>query len=318
MQNNSTQDNINNHLLRLSKKEVYGIPSWKLLYKVVQELKHDYSVDNSEYVSQLYWAIKDLFSLDYTAVVKVIGIDEAVHSVTQVCTRHYVNKVGSEKQPPVVTVYDERRFNALYAGKPLEHFNQNPVTFESIKLNKYAKERSLAKSLEDEEDGSYDPINWILDGTDKIERKIDNLFRPVIDVEWPRTTFEKFIEKCKPTPPPPGRDKPVYASFEDLFINPADIEPCINALRWYRPEEPILGDGRNWTGSRKDRGLLVAWIERMETMNPQKIRPLTDRKKLVKLLNGYFENLNMGAAARVFDNPVNPDARNSFTSLIPQ
>ncbi|MCX6214649.1 hypothetical protein [Spirosoma sp.] len=112
--------------------------------------------------------------------------------------------------------------------------------------------------------------------------------------------------------------KAQYKSFTDLFINSSDINCCIQALRNYRPEKPVLGEGLSWTASIKDKGVIVAWIERMETMNPKKIKRLSNRKKLVKLLNAYFENLEMGKDASVFNKVVDKSLKDAFKALIPK
>lgn len=116
----------------------------------------------------------------------------------------------------------------------------------------------------------------------------------------------------------PKLEKPHYKSFDKLFINTLDIEPCIQALRSYRPEKPVLGEGLTWTGSIKDKGLIVAWIERLETIEPKKIVRLSNRKQLVELLNAYFENLEMGKDASVFNKVVDPTLQDAFKSLLPE
>ncbi|GAB3923405.1 hypothetical protein [Larkinella terrae] len=112
-------------------------------------------------------------------------------------------------------------------------------------------------------------------------------------------------------------DTIAYNSFEELFINLIDIEKCIDALRRYRPEKSVLGEGRNWTGVNKDKGVIVAWIERMEGMRKPKIRRLSNRKRLVMLLNNFFLDLNMGKDARVFSNPVDLNVKQAFEALMP-
>ncbi|GAB4007181.1 hypothetical protein GCM10028808_10580 [Spirosoma migulaei] len=114
-----------------------------------------------------------------------------------------------------------------------------------------------------------------------------------------------------------AHDQP-YESFVDLFINSADIEPCLQALRNYRPDKPILGEGLTWTGSIKDKGLIVAWIERLETMEPKKIKRISNRKQLVVLLNTYFEDLEMGRDASVFNKVVDPSFQDAFKALLPK
>jgi hypothetical protein len=116
----------------------------------------------------------------------------------------------------------------------------------------------------------------------------------------------------------PLKDEMKYSCFTDLFINPSEVNYCIQALRNYRPEKPVLGEGLAWTASIKDKGLIVAWIERMETMEPKKIKRLSNRKELVKLLNAYFEDLEMGKDARVFSEIVDPTLQDAFKALLPK
>ena len=109
---------------------------------------------------------------------------------------------------------------------------------------------------------------------------------------------------------------PVHNSFEELFCVPEDIDYCVDALRRYRLEKPVLSMGLNWLGSHKDKTIIVAWIEAMEGLKVPKIYRLADRKQLVKLLNSYFSNLNMGTHARSFGNVVDRDAKDRLVSLI--
>lgn len=138
--------------------------------------------------------------------------------------------------------------------------------------------------------------------------------------------FKQWLEQQKEglMPPatlaPPAIDRPpvtTYDTFPDLFKNPADVGPCVEVLRKYRPQKPVLGEGLTWVGSRKDRGLLVAWIERMEQTSQPKIHRLGDRKELVRLLNNYFANLSMGKDARVFGTPTDKDVKDRFVALMP-
>jgi hypothetical protein len=110
----------------------------------------------------------------------------------------------------------------------------------------------------------------------------------------------------------------MFNSFEELFINKKDIEKCIEALMMYRPERPLINKNKIWIGSKKDKGLIVAWIERMETMSIPKIRRLNERALLVELLNKYFKDLDMGNDARVFGNIVKQSVKNSFIALLPE
>ena len=232
----TTQDRINAHMSRLAQKQAYGLPEWDLLKTVVEEVKSQYSPDKSKYVAKLYYAIKDLFTLDYHAVCEVIGIDEEARSITSVWSRYYANRVGPpEKEPPFTQTVSEELFNSDYAGKSLEQLNQNPLSIKSIKLNKYAKERSLEKPLEDEEDGSYNFIHWVMDGENATKQKIDNLFKPVIDSGWNSVTFEQFVEQYKPTPttltPPAPTTSTSPAS--DKQINIFNSMPLDEVRRWF-------------------------------------------------------------------------------------
>ena len=51
----------------------------------------------------------------------------------------------------------------------------------------------------------------------------------------------------------PATDQPpvaTYKTFADLFINPDDIDSCVDALRRYRPEKPCTGGGLDMGRSR--------------------------------------------------------------------
>ena len=108
-----------------------------------------------------------------------------------------------------------------------------------------------------------------------------------------------------------------YTSFEDLFFDKGQIERCINALRDFDRDKPVLGSDRNWLGSRKKKGIIVAWVERLESMKPAKIRRISDRRNLVELLNRFFEGLDMGEDARVFRAIVPHDLKHTFAALLP-
>lgn len=108
-----------------------------------------------------------------------------------------------------------------------------------------------------------------------------------------------------------------YDSFEKLFPSCEILDTCVDALRRYRPENPVLGEGLTWKGGKKDKGLFVAWIERMESMKSPKITRLGNREHLVKLLNAYFINLNLGKDARVFSNIVTQKRKDDFIALLP-
>ena len=60
--------------------------------------------------------------------------------------------------------------------------------------------------------------------------------------------------------------------------------------------------------------MIVAWIEAMEWL--KRIPVVSDRKQLVKLLNKYFDGLEMGRDARVFDDPVDRDIKETLVSLM--
>ncbi len=152
------------------------------------------------------------------------------------------------------------------------------------------------------------------------QRLVDEGFTAIATDQPPGTTVKG---NSLPVPRLPSADaqadpRPAesFDSFTDLFIDPADIDPCIEALRKYRPEKPVLGEGLTWVGGPKNRGLIVAWIETMELTKRPKIRHLKDRKKLVRLLNTYFSSLNMGKYARVFDEPTNRNAKDRFAALM--
>ncbi|GAB3501054.1 hypothetical protein GCM10027341_27300 [Spirosoma knui] len=108
---------------------------------------------------------------------------------------------------------------------------------------------------------------------------------------------------------------PLYLTFEDLFILPANVDICVDVLRKYRLDAPLLGEKNNWIGSFKDRGVIVAWIDQLEAKG--KIRRI-DRKQLVGLLNNFFSDLNMGKDARVFNNITKRDVKDYFASQLPQ
>ncbi|GAB2605674.1 hypothetical protein [Spirosoma areae] len=118
--------------------------------------------------------------------------------------------------------------------------------------------------------------------------------------------------------PTPKAEEAQYKTFEELFISPANINKCLDVLRAYRPEKPILGEGTNWLGGPNAKAVLIAWIERMESMNPQKINKLSNRKQLVALLNAYFPALKMGIFARSFDNIIDADIKDKITAMMPE
>ncbi|GAB3539380.1 hypothetical protein [Spirosoma fluminis] len=129
----------------------------------------------------------------------------------------------------------------------------------------------------------------------------------------------KIVKELSDNFTPKAPPDPDYKSFEELFYDPNDINKCLEALRNFRPDKPVLGEGKNWTGGPKDVGILVAWIDRMETMKKAKIRKLTDHPQLVCLLKQFFVGLDkMGKQARIFDNIVKKDQRDRFIALMPE
>ena len=109
-----------------------------------------------------------------------------------------------------------------------------------------------------------------------------------------------------------------YRSLSDLFVLGCE-EKCVEALRKYRPEKPVINGANQWIGNNgKDKGVIVAWIEAMERSRPSKIVCLTGtrRKELVQFLNAYFQGLNMGKDARVFSDPADSKIIESLTSLM--
>ena len=138
-------------------------------------------------------------------------------------------------------------------------------------------------------------------------------YRDFLRLEIDQLTTVRTISRTPATDQPPVA---TYKTFADLFINPDDIDSCVDALRRYRPEKPVLGEGLTWIGGPKRVGIIVAWIDNMEQAKQPKIHFLNDRRELVKLLNGYFINLNMGIYARVFENPVDRDVKDRFITLM--
>ncbi|WP_157618685.1 hypothetical protein [Spirosoma spitsbergense] len=205
--NEPTQDKINAHMSRLANKQTGGLPVWELLDKLVDVQKTHYSPDRREYITKLYYAIKDLLTVDYYWYIKIVATDEAKHTITQVYERSYPNRVGpTEKGIPHISPISEGFFKTEYAGKTLEQLNQNVKATRSLKLDKYSVLRADEKSS----------MNWLGVGTGNeegyFERKIDKLFEPVIYSGWDRITFEEFVETYKPvsvtvldslTPSPP-------------------------------------------------------------------------------------------------------------------
>ncbi|GAB3509320.1 hypothetical protein GCM10027341_46200 [Spirosoma knui] len=192
-----TQAQINNHMSRLAQKQVGGLPAWELLDKLIDVQKTYYSPDRREYITKLYYAIKDLLSVDYYCYLKTVAIDEANYTVTKVYERNYPNRVGTpETGTPHTSSISQDCFRTEYAGKTLEQLNQNIKATRSTKLDKYGV-------LQPDEKNS---VSWlvenIIDEGESIERKIDKLFEPVIYSGWDKITFEEFVEKYQPAPAP--------------------------------------------------------------------------------------------------------------------
>ncbi len=106
-------------------------------------------------------------------------------------------------------------------------------------------------------------------------------------------------------------DEQVYITFEDLFINPADIKPCVGALR--RIDPPLINENGAWIGRRGSKAKFSAFIRRLEDC--RKIHFISDKKRLVPLVNAYIIGLNFGADARTMAAP-DPNALTDFAALI--
>lgn len=130
-------------------------------------------------------------------------------------------------------------------------------------------------------------------------------------------TLPKLTDTSEDLKLPSGEQLSTGQSFSELFIKSEQVEPSIEALKRIRPDKPLVSSCGHWAGTRKDnsKGMLVAWIERLEDIG--RIRRVANRRVLVQLLNSYFPGLNMGADARIFDNPTDETARLGFIALLP-
>ena len=76
-------------------------------------------------------------------------------------------------------------------------------------------------------------------------------------------------------------------TFASLFINPNDIDLCVDALRQIDP--PLISDAGTWIGGKRNQSIIVAWIDVLELKG--KIQKMDNRVELSKLLNAHFEGL---------------------------
>ena len=111
---------------------------------------------------------------------------------------------------------------------------------------------------------------------------------------------------------------PVYSTFFDLFINPDEFDICIDALRKFRPEKPVVNDSGHWIGGKRDNSktILVGWVDRLEHL--RKIAKLDNRRHLARLLENHFTGLKFGKDARIFYDLVDETIRLGFVATLPR
>lgn len=208
----SAQGKVNAHMIQLFDKQAYSLPAWHLLYEVVREAQVDPSnIKTHKYVNKLYWALKDLFKTEYSSLNEFTGIDEATHSITTVEKRCYAAKVGTVQMQSVTQQLEPDAFNRLCLGKSLAELNELSTVLSYSKLDSYRKKRSLDATLEDEQDDSISIVDEVIASwgyEEGLEKKIDNLFKPVLDLNWPRLSFEQFTKEVYPTQSKPVTSTP--------------------------------------------------------------------------------------------------------------
>jgi hypothetical protein len=184
----SIQEKVNTHMLKLFQRKVAGLPTKRVLNNLLTELSYESAADKSRYITELYYAIKDLFTVEEHGYIKVIKIDEAERSITTVSIIR-LNPVGIKEGEPITKQVETNLFEAAYSGKRPDQIA--PVTFTITKLDRYAKFTSLDELPTESE------IDLIAAGVtgEGIEAEIDALFKDVIDVRWSKMTFEEFIEE---------------------------------------------------------------------------------------------------------------------------
>ncbi|GAB4017485.1 hypothetical protein [Spirosoma koreense] len=106
-------------------------------------------------------------------------------------------------------------------------------------------------------------------------------------------------------------------TFADLFNSPEELTKYVNILREFRPNKPVINDNNKWLGGRQDKSkmILIGWLDRLQYRD--KIPRQLDRKRLVLMLENFFQGLKFGEKLRYFYNPVNHDIKEKFEKLIP-
>lgn len=84
-------------------------------------------------------------------------------------------------------------------------------------------------------------------------------------------------------------------SFDELFLNPDEAEPCVNVLKIVAP--PIIDSNLNYILGDRRKSVIAVWIKVLKDKG--KIRVIND-KQLAELLNRKFGNLNIGADGKTF------------------
>ncbi len=223
----------------------------------------------------------------------------------------YEEEVKAENQ----RIEGDRRMQKIVAEGFLNDLKQS---FDQI--NRSAKGLLLKKAKEDEATIIY----WLLNGCEKwregLTRRHENLFWNRFHVDELRTAHLKVSQHEEPVLV--GREynrlyahawaygrylawlqgvdnklsesRPEAKTFEELFLDPNKIKPCIAVLNQLG-KGPIIDDRNEYAGSPQKKSIVGVWFDELRVKgwvsNP-------GSETVAKLANAYFPGLN--ASEKVF------------------
>jgi hypothetical protein len=124
--------------------------------------------------------------------------------------------------------------------------------------------------------------------------------------QWLRVQIEFFkdlpplLQSTQPQPEPKAepktiQPKPVF-TFEGMFVNPNDAEPCLEILRLLEP--PTLDAEFNYIG--KAKGIIPLWIRVLQNHKPKALIKHFSDKQYAEILNQKIKGLSLTMDASEF------------------
>jgi hypothetical protein len=127
--------------------------------------------------------------------------------------------------------------------------------------------------------------------------------------------FDPETLRPQPVSEAPRQAPETPATLAEWFVNPNDVERCVEALRRY--ESSPIGEGNRWNDKRGNKAVVVAWVDRLEAKNI--IKPVGDRSRLIPALQTFFPGLTISRRT-LYEQPkafTTAKLKDYFTTSIP-